>query len=269
MDLIGVRTIRVPRTRGEISLATGERPLGGGTWLFSEPQDGVTGLVDLTGLGWEPTAADADALRIAATCTLAELSRLPTREGWAAYPLLLQCCTALLGSFKVWNVATVGGNVCLSLPAGPMISLAAGLDADAVIWTAAGGERRVPVAEFVTGVRRNDLARGEVLRSIDIPLASLRARTGFRRIALSPLGRSGTLVIAREDADRQVVFTITAGTPRPCQLRFDRLPSAAALASAVLGIEDWHDDAHGAPDWRRAMSALFAEELRVELGGAQ
>jgi len=33
---------------------------------------------------------------------------------WAAAPLIRQCCNALLGSFKVWNAATVGGNMCAS-----------------------------------------------------------------------------------------------------------------------------------------------------------
>jgi hypothetical protein len=74
-------------------------------------------------------------------------------------------------------------------------------------------------------------------------------------------------VIARIDESGEVVFTITAGTPRPIQLRFDELPSSRGLASAVDAIDDWYEDAHGAPDWRHAMSALFAEELRVELGG--
>jgi hypothetical protein len=266
MDLISVLETRVAKSRDDLVFAPGERPLGGGTWLFSEPQPGLTGLVDLTSLGWNPLEVTDDALTIAATCTLAELSRLPARDGWHAHPLIWQCCTALLGSFKIWNVATVGGNIALSLPAGPMTSLAASLDAFAVVWTG-DTKRRIAVAELVTGSRENALAAGEVLRSIEIPLSSLEARAGFRRIALSPLGRSGTLVIGRVDASGEVVFTITAGTPRPIQLRFDELPSSRALASAVDAMDDWYEDAHGAPDWRHAMSALFAEELRVELGG--
>lgn len=268
MDLIGVRTTRVPRTRAELAFSPGDVPLGGGTWLFSEPQPAVTGLVDLTGLGWTPIRRTPAALILAATCTFAELARLPAAPGEAAHPLLRQCCEALLGSFKVQHAATVGGNIALALPAGPMTSLAAALDAVAVTWPAAGGERRVPVAELVTGVQECDLAPGEVLRSIELPAASMAARTGFRRIALSPLGRSGALVIARVDPTGEVVFTVTAGTRRPHQLRFDELPSARALEAAVLAVDDWYDDPHGAPDWRRAMTALLAEELRVELGGA-
>ena len=98
-----------------------------------------------------------------------------------------------------------------------------------------------------------------------MPSAALAARTGFRRIALSPLGRTGTLVTARVDASGAAVFTVTGGTTRPHQLRFDGLPSARDLAEGVDAIDDWYDDAHGSPDWRRAMSLRFAEQLREEL----
>ena len=258
MDLITVRDTRVARSRDDIVLAPGEQPLGGGTWLFSEEQPGLTGLVDLTALGW-PAVVETDAgLEIAATCTIAELSRLP-------HPLFWQTANSLLASFKIWNVATVGGNICTSLPAGPMISLGSALDAAAVVWGPDGAERRIPVSRFVTGNRENVLLPGEVLRSIEIPRSSLEARTGFRRIALSPLGRTGTLVIARLDAGGEAVFTVTGGTTRPEVLRFASLPDPEALTAAVEAIDSWFTDPHGAADWRRAMSVLFAQELRTEL----
>jgi CO/xanthine dehydrogenase FAD-binding subunit len=265
MDLITVRETRVARSRDDIVFAPGEQPLGGGTWLFSEEQPGLTGLVDLTALGWQPVVESADALTIAATCTIAELSRIPPRDDWPAHPLFGQTANSLLASFKIWNVATVGGNICTSLPAGPMISLASALDATALVWATDGSDRRLPVADFVTASRENDLAHGEVLRSIEIPKSALEARTGFRRIALSPLGRTGTLVIARVDSGGEAVFTVSGGTTRPRVLRFDELPSAQALKTAVESITEWFTDAHGAADWRRAMSTLFAEELRQEL----
>jgi len=270
MDLTTVREIRTPSRRDEIVFAPGERPLGGGTWLFSERQPGLTGLVDLTSLGWTPVergSADdgRDVVGIAATCTIAELLRLPADDDWAAHPLIDQCANSLLASFKIWNVATVGGNVALGLPAGAMTSLMATLDATALVWTTDGGERRQPVSTFVTGVVQNALEPGEVLRALEVPVDSLRSRTGFRRISLSPLGRSGTLVTARLGLDGEFVVTITAGTTRPVQLRFDEVPGERALADAVARVDCWYSDPHGDPDWRRAMSTRFADELRVEL----
>lgn len=267
MDLIGVREIRVPSTRAELVFGVGERPLGGGSWLFSEEQPGLTGLVDLTALGWAPLTETGATLSVAATCTLAQLAAVPARADWAAHPLFWQCCTSLLGSFKVWNTATVGGNIALALPAGPMTALAAALDATALVWTPDGGERREPVETLVTGVLSTTLAHGEVLRSIEIPLASLADITGFRRISLSPVGRTGTLVIGRRNP-AGLVITVTGGTTAPRVLRFGGIPTAREVAAAIDTIDDWYDDAHGSPDWRHALSARFAEELRVELGGA-
>lgn len=272
MDLTTVREIRTPSRRDEIVFAPGERPLGGGTWLFSERQPGLTGLVDLTSLGWTPVErgvdvdGGGDVLRVAATCTIAELLRLPADADWVAHPLIDRCANSLLASFKIWNVATVGGNVALGLPAGAMTSLMATLDATALVWTTDGGERRQPVSTFVTGVVQNALEPGEVLRALEVPVDSLRSRTGFRRISLSPLGRSGTLVTARLGLDGEFVVTVTAGTTRPVQLRFDEVPGERALADALARVDCWYSDPHGDPDWRRAMSARFADELRVELG---
>ena len=147
---------------------------------------------------------------------------------WAAVPLLRQCCGALLASFKVQNMATVGGNICLALPAGAMISLAAALDGVATLWSP-GGVREVPVAGFVTGPGHTVLGPGELLRAVTLPDASLRGRTAFRQASLSRMGRSAALVIGRTVVDSTggpgLVITVTAATPRPVQLRFAGRPS--------------------------------------------
>lgn len=254
MDLVTVATTRVARERGDLVLAPGEVVIGGGTWLYSEPQE-ATGVVDLLGMGWQDVTRTPDSLIIAATCSIEALRGLG--------PFFQQCADSLLASWKVQRIATVGGNIALALPAGPMTSLAVALDATLVLWTA-GSERRVPAAEFVTGVRTTILEPGEVLRAVEIPHASLH-RTAFRRIALSPLGRTGALVTGRRDASGLTVLGVTGGTERPHRLAFDAAPTAAQVAAAVDSIDDWYDDAHGTPDWRRAMSLDFAEEIRQEL----
>ena len=84
-------------------------------------------------------------------------------------PLFRQCAQALVGSFKVWNVATVGGNICLALPAGPMTSLCAALDGVAVCGPRTAASAGCPSSEFVVGERRTVLAPGEVLRAVHLP----------------------------------------------------------------------------------------------------
>jgi CO/xanthine dehydrogenase FAD-binding subunit len=266
MDLNTVLTLTSARSRADLAgLSETVVPLAGGSDLFGEPQSHLTGLVDLQTLDWAPLTVTAGGLDIAATCTIAELSRLPEAIGLCAHPLFFQCSEALYGSFKIWNVATVGGNLCASLPAGPMTALAAALDGEVLLWRRDGSDERLPAVEFVTGNRINRLTPGDVLRSIFLPASMLGSRTAFRRIALSPLGRSAALLIGRADADGGFVLTVTAGTLQPVQLRYDRAPSASALSRDIAAIDAWFTDAHGAADWRRAVSGVLGEEIRREL----
>ena len=267
MDLNTVTDYRCAYSRADLALAPGERVLGGGTWLFSEPQVGTTGLVDLTTMGWPALEYGDDGLRIGATCTIAELSTLPEVVGWNAHPLFFQCATALLASFKIWNVATVGGNICQSFAAAGMVSLCVALDGVALVWTPDGAEYRVPVERLVTGNGTNDLASGEVLRAIDIPGYALRARTGYRKIALAPLGRSGAVLTGRVDEDGSAVFSITAATWRPTVFRYPELPTDRILGAEVAAAEGYYTDPLGAADWRRQVSGVLLEEIRQELAG--
>ena len=267
MDLHTVGHYRPALSRADLILAPGERLLAGGTWLFSEPQDDVTGLVDLTTLGWPAVEYTDDGLRIGATCTIAELAELPPRDGWAAQPLFFQCAGALLASWKVWHVATVGGNICQSFAAASMVSLAVALDGVALIWTPAGGQYQVAVADLITGNGTNSLAPGEILRALDLPVAALRARTAFRQIALSTLGRSGATLTGRTEVDGTTVFVITAATLRPSVLRYRQLPDAGTLRRDVDAVDGYYADPLGAADWRRQVSGVLLEEIRRELIG--
>jgi CO/xanthine dehydrogenase FAD-binding subunit len=267
MDLNTITALRRPTRRAELvgALGPGAAPLAGGTFLFSQPQPRLHTLVDLAGMGWPALTVTESGLEIAATCTLAELADFLAPASWQAVALVPRCCEALAGSFKVWHSATVGGNICLALPAGPMISLTVALDGVAVIWTPDGDHRRMPVAELVTGERRTALRGGEVLRAVQIPASTLSARVAFRRAALAAQGRSGSVVIGRRDGDGRFTITVTAATDRPCRVSFPAVPDPERLAAALSGIEPWFDDPHGAPDWRRAVTLLLAEEIRAEL----
>ncbi|MDH2341748.1 MULTISPECIES: FAD binding domain-containing protein [unclassified Bradyrhizobium] len=272
MDLNTITAVAHPQTRAQLPVWTaGDAWLAGGTWLFSEPQVHLRRLIDLTDLKW-PALTIADShLTIAATCTVAQLDAFACPPDWLAAPLIGQCCRAFLASFKIWKTATVGGNLCMSLPAGPMISLTAALDGVCTIWKADAGEQKMPVADFVTGNQRNRLTPGDLLRQIDIPIAALKRRTAFRQISLAPVGRSAALLTGSLDADGTLTLTVTASTVRPIQLSFPRFPNANALRDAIeqhITDELYHADIHGKPLWRKHMTLRLAEEIRDELLGA-
>jgi CO/xanthine dehydrogenase FAD-binding subunit len=275
VDISTISTFRIAREREDLVLAPGETFLAGGTWLMSEPQPEVTGFVDLTGMGWPDLEVTPHGLRISATCTVAELvafarGRTPiiVPGAWLAVESFEQAADALLASFKIWNTATVGGNICRSFAAAAMVALTVALDGTAEVWAPGGGVRHVPVAEIVTGNGTNDLARGEVLRAIDLPARALESRLVLRKIALAEYGRSGAVVIGRTDADGTTVFGITAGTQTPVVLRFAKMPDALVLESAVGAAPGYYSDPLGAADWRRHVSIVLAERIRRELVSA-
>ena len=269
MDLNTITVVAHPITRDQLPVWTaGDAWLAGGTWLFSEPQAHLTRLIDLTNLKWPALTIGETGLSISATCTVAQLDALACPPDWIASPLINQCCRAFLASFKIWKTATVGGNICMSLPAGPMISLTSALDGVCTIWQANGGERKIAVADFVTGDQRNVLATGDLLRQIDIPLGALKRRSAFRQISLTPVGRSAALLIGSVSSEGGLALTVTASTVRPVQLSFAEIPLADELRNTILQrIPDglYHTDVHGTPMWRKAMTLRLAEEIRSEL----
>jgi CO/xanthine dehydrogenase FAD-binding subunit len=269
MDLNTIKEVAHPQEREQLPVWTaGDAWLAGGTWLFSEPQDHLTRLIDLTDFKWPALTIGEAGLTIASTCTVAQLDALACPPEWLAAPLINQCCRAFLASFKIWKTATVGGNLCMSLPAGPMISLTAALDGVCTIWKADGGEQKVRVVDFVTGNQKNVLTSGDLLRQIELPLAALKRRAAFRQISLTPVGRSAALLIGTVSGEDEFTLTVTASTVRPLQIEFAAFPDAAGLCEAILdGIADdlYHDDVHGKPAWRKQMTLRLAEEIRTEL----
>lgn len=269
MDLNTVTSVvrRPPQRPGE-QWRQGDAWLAGGTWLFSEPQPSVTRLIDLTALGWPALVPSADGLQIGATCTISELYAFVPPQDWRAAPLITTCCEAFLASFKVWNTATVGGNICMSLPAGPMITLTVALDATYTLWGIDLSERQVAARDFVTANHENVLGHGEILRSIHIPIGALRKHYAHRRFTLTRLGRSTVFLIGtRDPGERGLTLTVTAGTTRPVQLRFDGAPDAGTMRDAIDAIpaDVWFDDPNGSPRHRRHLAGHFAEEIRAEL----
>src|SRR5258705_7591170 len=234
MDLNTIAAVAHPTTRDQLPVWTaGDAWLAGGTWLFSEPQAHLTRLIDLTDLKWPALTVSETGLSISATCTVAQLDALSCPAEWIAAPLINQCCRAFLASFKIWKTATVGGNICMSLPAGPMISLTSALDGVCTIWPTRGGEQKIPVPDFLTGDQRNVLAPGDLLRQIEIPLAALRQRSAFPHISLTPVGRSAALLIGSVTSDGGLALTVTASTARPVQFTFAGIPNSKELRETI------------------------------------
>ncbi len=274
MNLNTITEVKRPTSADQITQwRDGYAWLAGGTWLFSEPQVATDTLIDLDKLGWTPLTATPSGpgagLEIAATCRIADLHAFKGPAAWRAVPLFHECINAFLMSFKIWNAATVGGNICMSLPAGAMISLTSALEGVCTLWPRDGNPRQVLVADFVTGNHKNVLQKGELLRSIHLPASALSKRYAMRQVSLTHLGRSAALIIATVGhKGDDFLLTVTAATPKPVYLRFKKTPTAVELRRAIddhLPADGYFEDVHGSAAYKRHITYYLAEQIRAEL----
>jgi CO/xanthine dehydrogenase FAD-binding subunit len=128
--------------------------------------------------------AEDGALRIGAGVTytrlITELSdRLPG----------LAIASRTVGSPQIRNRGTVGGNLGTASPAGDGLPPLYVSDAEVELASAAGGTRRVPVAEFIAGPKRTVARDDELIAAFHLPAA-----TGPQQFA--KIGTRNAMVIA-------------------------------------------------------------------------
>jgi len=143
--------------------------LAGGTDLLPQMKNSVVmpkRVIDLSGVARvKILEGDAKGLRIGAAVPARQLEQDPrVRDGYAA----VAESAALLGSVQVRNLATVGGNICNAAPSADMAPPLVALEAQAVI-AGPKGERRVPLSDFFTGVRKTVVGPDELLVEIFVP----------------------------------------------------------------------------------------------------
>ncbi|MBE7162621.1 MAG: FAD binding domain-containing protein [Williamsia herbipolensis] len=270
MDLHFVDDVVRPTSREELpSPLPGDALLAGGTSVMAEPGRDLRRLVDLTTLGWPDLTVTDDGLEIAATCTIDRLVHADLPEDWLARPLFRWCADSLVASYKIWHTATVGGNVCLALPAGSMTALCSVLGASLVVWHPDGTDSVVSVADVVVGNQRNSLAPGDLLRSIHLPTAALTAPVAARRVSYAEYGRAGAVVLGRA-TDGGVVISVSGGTVRPFAIPVPSREPDEVVAACAAAVPEaaWFTDAHGTAEWRRAVVPHLVREVVTELGSA-
>ncbi len=143
--------------------------LAGGTDLLPQMKNSVVmpkRVIDLSGVARvKILECDAKGLRIGAAVPARQVEQDPrVREGYAA----VAESAALLGSVQVRNLATIGGNICNAAPSADMAPPLVALEAQAVI-AGPKGERRVPLSDFFTGVRKTVVGPDELLVEIFVP----------------------------------------------------------------------------------------------------
>lgn len=136
--------------------------------LKQQPDEAVT-VINLANLKDERfTSVDksADGIRIGALVTANRI--ISDKELQKQFPVLWKSAEQF-ASTQIRQVATIGGNICTASPAGDIACALMALEAECEILSARGTVRVTPIREFFVDVRKTDLRKDEVLRSIFIP----------------------------------------------------------------------------------------------------
>jgi carbon-monoxide dehydrogenase medium subunit len=126
---------------------------------------------------------------------------------------------ALVGSFQIRNLATLGGNLANAAPSADMAPPLLALEAEFLI-AGPKGSRRVPAADFFLGVRRTQLAPDEMLVEIIIPAPAPRSggtyvrHTPRRELDIAVVGVASQLTLDG-GACRKARISLGAVAPVP------------------------------------------------------
>jgi carbon-monoxide dehydrogenase medium subunit len=254
--------------------------LAGGTDLLPQMKNGLLKpacVIDLSGVARvKALQPEAAGLRVGAAVPARALERDATAR--STYTALSESA-ALVGSVQVRNLATLGGNLCNAAPSADMAPPLLALDAEAVI-VGPKGERRVPFADFFTGVRRTVLAADEILVEIVVPAPGPRSggnylrHTPRRELDIAVVGVAAQLTLANGSCSKARI-ALAAVAPVPLRARQaeqalegkpvtpEAIERAAELA---VGVAKPISDQRGSADYRRHLvRVLTARTLRTAL----
>ena len=207
----------------------GLRILAGGTDVYPALGEAAphADLLDIAGLAaLRGIAGGPKGLRIGALATWTDVQRADLGPAYLA----LQEAGREVGSPQIQNVGTVAGNVCNASPAadGTVALMALGAEVEIA---GPGGSRRVPLADFVTGVRRVALRPAEIVVALHLPPLSGRSafvKLGARRYLVISIA----MVAAHVEQDAQGRIARAAVAVGSCSPVARRLP---ALEAALVG----------------------------------
>jgi CO/xanthine dehydrogenase FAD-binding subunit len=195
-------------------------------------------------------ARENGALRLGAGLTYAEIEHGPLRD---ELPALAEA-SRTVGSPQIRNRGTIGGNLGTSSPAGDALPPLLVEDAQ-VECASVRGMRRVPLGEFVTGVKRNVLAADELIAAVW--LTPSRAPQTFMKI-----GPRNAMVIAvcslAVSAGDELRASFGSSSPRPVLVTSPR-DEAESFAERVAAAATPIDDVRGTEAYRRHALRVLTE----------
>ncbi len=248
--------------------------VAGGTDLLPQMKNGLikpAAVIDLSGVADLRVLRreDGAGLRVGASVAAREIELDPYTR--STYPALAES-GALVGSVQIRNLATVGGNLCNAAPSADMAPPLMALEAEAII-AGPRGRRRVPMADFFTGVRSTVLAPDELLVELIVPAPGPRSggqylrHTPRRELDIAVVGVASQITLSLSDGVcRKARIALAAVAPTPIRataaeraLEGQPLTAQQIARAAQLAVEAARpiSDQRGSADFRRHLVGVL------------
>ncbi len=236
------------------AMADGEfKVLAGGTDLYPALRDRpvTANILDISGIAdFKSIELEQAFWRIGAAVTWSDLIhfRLPSLfDG-------LKQAAREIGSVQIQNTATLVGNLCNASPAADGVPALLALDAKVEI-SSVSNRRQMPLADFITGVRKTALQKGEMVTALMIPDdggLSIFEKLGSRRYLVISIVSASAWIKPASDGTAIASARIAIGSCSPVALRL------AGLEKALTGASLFGDDISKIvrPDHFKALAPL-------------
>ena len=146
-----------------------------------------------------------------------------------------------VGSIQIQNSGTLAGNLCNASPAADGVPPLLTLNAEVEL-TSPGGTRRLPLGEFITGVRKTDCRPEEFVTALYIPQTAPRSSSAFlklgaRRYLVISIAMVA-VVLAPDDQNRIADARIAVGSCSPVAQRLTALEDRLRGVSIAAGVSE-------------------------------
>lgn len=206
--------------------------VAGGTDVYPAQKQGhapkrlldVNRIAELLGIGITQTG-----IRIGAAVTWSEIVKADLPPAYNG----LQQAAKEVGSLQIQNAGTIAGNLCNASPAADGVPPLLTLNAVVELVSAARGARKLPLSEFILGVRKTALSSDEIVTAIHIPQPPQGAGSAFEKLGSRRyLVISITMTAALIKCDDNGLITDARVAVGACSAVAQRLPQ---LENELIG----------------------------------
>lgn len=235
----------------------------GGTDLFVVVRAGLAkpahvldlkGIEELHALTW----SDSDGLSIGACVTVNAL--ISNADVTTHYPIL-HIAGSELATYQLRNRATVIGNIVTASPCGDMSSPLYILGGEVVLQST-HGERRMPMGEFITGVKRTMIKPEEIVTRIVVPPTYADAPGGYEKLKRIKGHDLGVVSVAMVKHVSAIRCAISSAAPTPVLLPdFAPGTDVATVQKRAQEMISPIDDVRATAEYRSFMVDEFIDRL--------